>query len=92
MKFSDQGLSVCFLFQFLVDNKKAQRNILVVVEDLFGRHSSLKVVNVLKAFYDLDLIEEEVFIDWHSKVTQCLSRIVCFLSLLCLVMQFLLVL
>lgn len=55
------------LLQFVFENKKAQRNILVVVEHLFGQHSSLKVAIVLKTFYDLDLIEEDIFIDWHAK-------------------------
>jgi len=62
--------------QFTHDNTKAQRYLLGAFEKLVGTeyHDDLitKVPTILKAMYDLDLVDEEVFIEWGKKVSAVL--------------------
>ena len=41
-------------------------------------HTSLipKVAHIFKALYDLDIVSEEILIDWHNKVNYHRIRIV----------------
>ena len=58
--------------QFTHDNPKSQKYLLGGFEQLVGvkyKESLLaKVPLILKALYDLDIIDEEVIIDWGTKV------------------------
>ena len=61
---------VIFL-QFVVENRKAQKYVLIGFEKLVGEvHPTLmaKVVLILKAFYDNDILEEEAILEWADKV------------------------
>ncbi|KAK7490184.1 hypothetical protein BaRGS_00018529 [Batillaria attramentaria] len=59
---------------FCEDNPKAQKYLLGGLEMLMGREyaASLmpKVAHILKAFYDLDILDEEVILDWAQKVSK----------------------
>ena len=55
----------------MVDNKKAQKYLLIGFEKLVGEvHPPLlaKVPHILKAFYDEDILEEESILEWADKV------------------------
>lgn len=57
--------------QFVVDNKKSQKYLLIGFEKLVGEvHPQLlaKVPHILKAFYDEDILEEEAILEWADKV------------------------
>ena len=62
------------LFQSLVKDKKVQRGLLGGLERLIGvQHpDSLlpKTALVLKAFYDEDLLEEDVIVEWYGKISK----------------------
>lgn len=57
-----------------MENPKAQKYLLGGLEQLCGNvHPEKllpKVAAILKAMYDLDLVDEEVFHDWGSKVSR----------------------
>lgn len=58
------------LDRFTRDNTKAQKALLNGMECVIGLHEVPllpKVPLILKGFYDLDLVEEEVVLDWGSK-------------------------
>lgn len=65
--------AVCMYMQFTHENEKAQRYLLGAFEKLVGIefHDQLigKTATILKAMYDLDLVDEEVFLDWSKKVS-----------------------
>lgn len=58
--------------QFTHENPKAQKYLLGGFELLVGKvyRDTLmpKVPAILKTFYDMDILEEEVILDWDSKV------------------------
>ncbi|XP_065175775.1 eukaryotic translation initiation factor 5-like isoform X1 [Sycon ciliatum] len=59
--------------QFLRENKKAQKHFLGALENLVGkRHPALlnRVPHIWKMSYDLDLVDEEVFLEWEGKVSK----------------------
>lgn len=58
--------------QFTEDNVKAQKNLLRAFEMTIKDHRDqllARVPHILKAFYDEDILDEEVLIDWGSKVS-----------------------
>jgi len=58
------------LFRFTRDNKKAQKYLLGGIECVIQLHRDTllpKVSHILKGFYDFDILEEEVLIEWGSK-------------------------
>lgn len=61
------------LFQFTINNDKAQKYLLGAVEKLVGVEFNEQLMEktpiVLKCLYDLDLIEEETFLEWGKKVS-----------------------
>jgi len=60
--------------RFLANNQKAQKNFMGAFEMTVGEGypDALlpKTAHILKAFYDQDLVEEEVLIEWGSKVSK----------------------
>jgi len=60
--------------RFTHNNKKGQRYLLGGLEQLIGNvhHDALvpKVPLILKTFYDLDILDEEVILEWASKVSK----------------------
>jgi len=58
--------------QFVRENHKAQKYLLGAFELLVGRSFPAelmpKAAHILKAFYDRDLLEEEVIVQWSEKV------------------------
>lgn len=55
----------------MLDNKKAQKTLLGAFEILVGKvYPELisKTPHVLKLFYDLDIVEEDVILEWNEKV------------------------
>lgn len=56
---------------FTQGNSKAQKSVLGGLEQLIGRvHPEAlmpRVPHILKATYDLDLLDEEVLLEWHQK-------------------------
>ena len=74
-------LSFCFLstntpslHQFCHQNQKAQKNLLAALEMLickkFPETLLPKTAHILKGLYDLDIVDEEVMIDWQDKVRE----------------------
>ncbi|XP_076441785.1 eukaryotic translation initiation factor 5-like [Babylonia areolata] len=59
---------------FCKDSPKAQKYLVGGLEMLIGREYSSalmpRVPHILKAFYDLDILEEEVILDWAKKVSK----------------------
>lgn len=58
------------LMRFTHENPKAQKALIGGVELLISLHQSAllpKVSHILKALYDLDIVEEEVILEWGSK-------------------------
>lgn len=61
------------LLRFTHDDTKAQKYLIGGVEQIFALHAATlmeKVAGVLKMFYDLDLLEEKVLLEWGSKVSK----------------------
>lgn len=62
------------LLRFCHENTKAQKYLLGGIEQLVGnvhREELLpKVPHILKALYDLDIVDEEVLLDWDKKVSK----------------------
>lgn len=62
------------LFQrFVFDNEKAQRYLLGGLEVVIHRYSGLlldKTPGILKKFYDSDILDEDVIINWSEKSTK----------------------
>jgi len=61
------------LLRFCHENTKCQKYLLGGIEKIIDLHKDqilMKVPIILKAFYDLDILEEEVLLDWHSKVSK----------------------
>lgn len=59
--------------RFTHEAQKAQKYLLGAFEQLVGNeHKELKakIPQILKTFYDLDIIEEEVLIDWDKKASK----------------------
>lgn len=66
----------CLEIQFVIDNKKAQKYLLIGFEKLVGEvhpHLLAKVPHILKAFYDEDILEEEAILEWADKVRKFLT-------------------
>lgn len=60
--------------QFVVDNRKGQKYLLISFEKLMGEvYTSLlpKTALILKVLYDMDLLEEEAILEWADKVPYC---------------------
>ena len=59
---------------FCKDNLKAQKYLMGGLEMLIGQEYSAslmpRVPHVLKTFYDLDILDEEVILDWAKKVSK----------------------
>ncbi|KRY37517.1 Eukaryotic translation initiation factor 5 [Trichinella spiralis] len=57
------------LLRFVYQNKKAQRYLLGGIEQTFVAQKQLmpKIPHILKAFYDEDILEEEVILEWGAK-------------------------
>eukprot|EP00105_Crassostrea_gigas_P043768 XP_019927916.1 PREDICTED: eukaryotic translation initiation factor 5 [Crassostrea gigas] len=62
------------LLRFCHENTKAQKYLLGGIEQLVGNvHKEEllpKVPHILKALYDLDIVDEEVLLDWDKKVSK----------------------
>lgn len=62
------------LLRFTHENPKAQKYLLGGFEQLVGNvHKEVllpKVPHILKVFYDLDILDEEVIIEWDKKVSK----------------------
>lgn len=62
------------LLHFCHNNQKAQKYLLGGVEQLVGNvHKEAllaKVPHILKELYDMDIVEEEVLLDWGKKVSK----------------------
>ena len=58
--------------RFLANNQKAQKNFMgafeMIVGQSFPEELMPKTAHILKAFYDNDLVEEEVILEWAKKV------------------------
>ena len=57
-----------------MDNPKGQKTLLGAFEIIVGKeHPELlpRAGHVLKAFYDEDVVEEEVILEWAEKVRSC---------------------
>lgn len=64
----------------MVNNPKGQKRVLEAFEILVSKvYPQLmpKVPLILKAFYDFDILEEEVVLEWHEKVCACTCMSVC---------------
>lgn len=61
------------LLRFTHEDPKAQKYLLGGVENILALHQAKlieKSAGILKMFYDLDLLEEKVLLDWGSKVSK----------------------
>ncbi|ODM99486.1 Eukaryotic translation initiation factor 5 [Orchesella cincta] len=60
------------LLRFCHQNTKAQKYLIGGIEQVIDIHRELlpKVALILKAFYEVDILDEEVLIEWHSKVSK----------------------
>jgi len=61
------------LLRFCHENPKCQKYLMGGIEQVIKLQKEAllpKVPLILKALYDLDIVDEEVFIDWHSKVSK----------------------
>lgn len=72
LSFSALFLTFLFHVQFVHGNHKAQKYLLGAFELLVGQSFPAelmpKAAHILKAFYDHDLLEEEVILQWSEKV------------------------
>jgi translation initiation factor 5 len=61
------------MLQFCKDSPKAQKYLLGGLELLIGKEFPTqlmpRVPHILKTFYDLDLLDEEVLLEWAKKVS-----------------------
>ena len=67
-----------FFAQFVVDNRKAQKFLLIGFEKLVETYREQllpKAALILKSFYDNDILEEEAILEWADKV-RCLVCII----------------
>lgn len=59
------------LLRFCVDNKKGQKYLLggleKIIGDIYKEKLFNKAMSILKTFYDLDILDEDVIIEWASK-------------------------
>jgi len=65
--------------QFVYGKTKSQKHLLDAVEGMVATdHPELmaKVPHILKALYDSDLVEEEAFYEWHTKVSATCSVLI----------------
>lgn len=60
------------LLRFTHDNPKAQKYLLGGIEQILALHASLieKTSAIFHAFYELDLLEEKVLLEWDAKVSK----------------------
>jgi translation initiation factor 5 len=61
------------LLRFTHDDPKAQKYLLGGVEQILALHSAKlmeKAAGIFKMFYDFDLLEEKVLLEWASKVSK----------------------
>jgi translation initiation factor 5 len=61
------------LLQFLTNNQKAQKHLLGAFEMLVGKSFPEKLMpkvpRLLQLLYDKDFLEEEIVLEWASKVS-----------------------
>lgn len=58
------------ILRFTHENTKAQKALLGGIECIISLHQPIllpKVAHILKALYDMDLVEEEIILEWGSK-------------------------
>ncbi len=74
--------------QFTHENSKAQKYLLggfeQIVGNVFKDTLMPKVPHILKTFYDLDILDEEVLIEWHAKV-RISTEMIAFCSFICFI-------
>lgn len=61
------------LLHFCHNNQKAQKYLLGGVEQVINGHKDVllpKVPHIFKELYDMDIVEEEVLLDWAKKVSK----------------------
>lgn len=60
------------LLRFTHNDTKAQKYLLGGIENILALHTSLieKTAGIFKLFYDLDLLEEKVLLEWGQKVSK----------------------
>lgn len=61
------------LLRFTHDDIKAQKYLIGGVEQIISEHATKlmdKVAGIFKMFYDLDLLEEKVLLEWSAKVSK----------------------
>ncbi len=69
--FLSESYQISALYQFVLENRKAQKYLLGVFEMIVGEiHPELipRAAHILKAFYDNDILEEETILEWADKV------------------------
>lgn len=68
------------VLQFCKDSPKAQKYLIGGLEMLIGQEYSTslmpRVPHILKAFYDLDILDEEVILEWAKKASSTCYRVV----------------
>lgn len=73
-----------FFLQFVLGNRRAQKYLLIGFEKLVETYQKQllpKAAHILKSFYDNDLLEEEVVLEWADKVGRRLEARHVFLRL-----------
>lgn len=79
------SLMFCCFVKFVHGNHKAQKYLLGAFELLVGQsfpgELMPKAAHILKAFYDADLLEEEVILQWSEKVNQSTASFQVLLSI-----------
>merc|ERR1711974_273159 len=61
------------LLRFTTENTKAQKYLMGGIEKTIETHKDVllpKVPHILKSFYDEDIIDEEVILEWGKKVSK----------------------
>merc|ERR1711879_11860 len=61
------------LLRFTNENTKAQKYLMGGIEKTIETHKDVllpKVAHILKSFYDEDIIDEEVILEWGKKVSK----------------------
>lgn len=61
------------LLRFCHENAKSQKYLIGGIEQVINLHKDTllpKVALIFKALYDLDILDEEVLIEWHAKVSK----------------------
>lgn len=68
------------MLQFCKDSPKAQKYLIGGLEMLIGQEYSAslmpRVPHILKSFYDLDILDEEVILEWAKKASSTCYSVV----------------